>query len=218
MGAMPISHVCLGCGDDLAHLRPGPDPHYGLRVVVCPACGAASVRTREPLIAGWRYARRLTSAALLCLAHGVLVGFLAAMCFAFSIRIFLLRDQSTAELRGSLAFVIASSVFAGLWMGVSMPHRGPLVRAAVWAAALLLIEALVAAVALTSAPWRPNDSAGPLDELPTYGALAALILGSAMLVLAAEVIAVPCRFLLNFAASALFRWRRRRAQLRRSGL
>lgn len=34
----------MGCGGELASLRAAPDPHYHLPIVVCPACGTASVR------------------------------------------------------------------------------------------------------------------------------------------------------------------------------
>ncbi|MEM8757009.1 MAG: hypothetical protein AAGF47_04420 [Planctomycetota bacterium] len=46
---MIASHPCTGCGLDVRTVAAPPDPHYGLPVVVCPRCGAASVRRRSRL-------------------------------------------------------------------------------------------------------------------------------------------------------------------------
>ena len=56
---MAVAHVCISCGTSLTRIRPGLDPHYGLRVVVCPGCGTACVRRRDPLVAGWRRFREI---------------------------------------------------------------------------------------------------------------------------------------------------------------
>ncbi|MFG0259296.1 MAG: hypothetical protein ACF8LK_03000 [Phycisphaerales bacterium JB041] len=51
---MARSHICLGCGTELAHLAAPPDRHYGLPVVVCPRCTLASVRRPFGGRARWR--------------------------------------------------------------------------------------------------------------------------------------------------------------------
>lgn len=215
---MPISHVCQGCGEDLAALRPGPDPHYGLRVIVCPRCRLASVRTREPMIAGWRYGRRLVGASLLGLGHAVFFGGALALGFAGLLRLlFSLSPGAGVDLRGSALVAGVAAFLGGVWMGISMPHRGVAVRAGVWAAALLLCTGLLLAVCTLSAPWREVDPADLLEQPALYGRLALGALASAALVAAAESVAAPARFLLRFGASSLFRFRRNRARLRRSG-
>lgn len=48
------SHICLGCGTELAHVAAPPDRHYGLPVVVCPRCTLACVRRPFAGRARWR--------------------------------------------------------------------------------------------------------------------------------------------------------------------
>jgi len=56
---MAIAHVCLGCGFDLARVRAFREPHYGLPLVVCPRCQAATTRRRHPLWSAFRRFKRL---------------------------------------------------------------------------------------------------------------------------------------------------------------
>lgn len=218
MWAMPISHVCQGCGEDLAALRPGPDPHYGLPVIVCPNCRLASVRTREPLITGWRYGRRLLGAVLLTAGHTAFFGGAVALGFSALLRLlFSLGPNQGDDLRGSALIAGAAAFFGGVWMGVSMPHRGIAARAGMWAAGLLLCTGLLFAVCTLTAPWREVNPADLLEQPAVYGRLVLAALASAALVVAAEAVAAPARFVLRFGVSSLFRFRRTRARLRRSG-
>lgn len=80
---MAISHICLGCGADLAGERASPEPHYGLWIVACPRCGRVAARRWTRVLWQRRRARRVRAAlvalgsrmALLLLATAaVLVG------------------------------------------------------------------------------------------------------------------------------------------------
>lgn len=87
---MPISHTCPNCCAELGAIRALPDPVYGLRVVVCPGCATACVRTKHPEARFWRDRRRRRSAIhrlsitlvfvagswllLIALAHGIARG------------------------------------------------------------------------------------------------------------------------------------------------
>jgi hypothetical protein len=44
-----ISHVCMGCGLDLARVRAAPDPHYGLPLVTCPRCAGLFALALAPI-------------------------------------------------------------------------------------------------------------------------------------------------------------------------
>ena len=58
MGVVAKSHICPSCLTELARIRAVLDVHYGLPIVVCPSCSAATVRTRHPDIEFWRGVRR----------------------------------------------------------------------------------------------------------------------------------------------------------------
>lgn len=60
--SVAISHICTGCGTDLARERAGPEPHYGLWIVECPGCGGVAVRRRHRQLANRRRARRWRTA------------------------------------------------------------------------------------------------------------------------------------------------------------
>ncbi len=77
---MAISHLCLGCGFDLARVRTRPDPHYALPLVVCPDCGDAAVRRVHPLQLGWRAFLRVPASIIaLVIQLGLLSGAAAAV-------------------------------------------------------------------------------------------------------------------------------------------
>lgn len=220
---MPISHVCQGCGEDLAALRPGPDPHYGLRVIVCPHCRLASVRTREPLLAGWRAARRFVSALALSLLHAAVLIPLAVtfgMLAGAEIGYLLAPGQRwlpTGRHLHMAWFLIGTAGAAGAWMGVTMPHRSPLQRAAAWLGLLAGPLALVAAIVLLSAPWRADRGEEALESPILYLGVLALVVASCPVVLATEPLARFGRFVLAALVSGVFRWRRNRARTLRSG-
>lgn len=221
MGVMPISHVCQGCGEDLAALRPGPDPHYGLRVVVCPSCRLASVRTREPLIAGWRFARRLVGAALLSAAHLAVVPTLAFGVIwtgGLAETTWQHPDEFKPLRVGTLLIMAAAqSLAAGVWLGVTVTHRPAWQRAAIWGSLLVLLVALGLLAVWATSPWRAPDPREPVLDLAAAGRSAAFIVASVLMVFIADLPAAAGRYIQKFLVQSLFRWRRGRARLRRSG-
>ncbi|MCZ6837075.1 MAG: hypothetical protein O7G85_14960 [Planctomycetota bacterium] len=50
---MPIAHVCQQCGEGMARVRTQREPHYGLRVVICPKCDWTCVRRKPPATVAW---------------------------------------------------------------------------------------------------------------------------------------------------------------------
>lgn len=82
---MAIAHVCVKCGWDLARVRPQREPHYGLNLVRCPRCGAASVRRQHPIRAAWRKFRRFDFAMTLVFLRLVAVATLTLLCAAGSV-------------------------------------------------------------------------------------------------------------------------------------
>lgn len=75
---MAISHACPRCGTSLTRVRAPLDPIYGLAIVICPGCRAASVRRRPPAAAAWRKFclafAAARAAAFACLAAAVICG------------------------------------------------------------------------------------------------------------------------------------------------
>lgn len=220
---MPISHVCTGCGTDLAQLRAEPDPRYGLRVVVCPRCQSATVRTREPMIAGWRHARRFVAAGVLALTHLALLPVLSVaftgFAYAQSARWI---DPTAKRLVNDpdaplMLILMAFALLAGLWLGLTVTHRSVLARVGVWYGMLAMPILIVAMLAVRSRPDRPYIP-GAVEAQPmfvVYGL--AIAAGSGVVVALAEIPAWMGRLLGRMAGSVLFRWRRNAVRRRRSG-
>jgi len=82
---MAIAHVCVQCGRDLARVRPQREPHYGLNLLRCPTCGAASVRRVHPVQGGWRRFRRLDFVATMIFLRLVGISTLTLFCALSSI-------------------------------------------------------------------------------------------------------------------------------------
>ena len=58
---MPRNHVCLRCCTDSGWSAPRREPHYGLLLSTCNACGSAEIvrpGRHHPLVRGWRTARK----------------------------------------------------------------------------------------------------------------------------------------------------------------
>lgn len=70
---VPQSQTCPSCLTELARIRAIPDPYYGLPIVVCPTCKAASVRTRHHDIEFWRGFRRFHSVLRIVFAKALLM-------------------------------------------------------------------------------------------------------------------------------------------------
>ncbi|MDQ7013330.1 MAG: hypothetical protein Q9O74_05460 [Planctomycetota bacterium] len=80
---MARSHICMGCGKELARLRAPPDPHYGLPVVVCPGCGLACVRRPRGGLARWHTFLRALGAGLKLVGGGMLLVAVLALGLVF---------------------------------------------------------------------------------------------------------------------------------------
>lgn len=227
---MAISHVCMACGEDLAGIRPGPEPHYGLCVVACPECARPSVRGRDEVRDWWRAARMRVGAVLLLAAHAAVLGSLGMIASIGSLMV------GTEAVRGrvprpkdwvGIAMLLGIvPMVAGIWLGLTMPRRRVLMRTGVWVAASLTPLVVVVGFQGYQAivhrwydsewihPW-PHEM-GAIGIRP-YLAWAGLVV----------VTAVPCalgalpgmfvRFIWTMSESALFRRRRRAARKQRSG-
>ena len=76
---MAIAHVCLGCGFDLARVRAGADPHYGLPLIICPQCTTATIRRKHPLQKGFRFCLRLDWTLFILVAQVLALLFMLGM-------------------------------------------------------------------------------------------------------------------------------------------
>ena len=215
---MPASHVCPDCGTDLARLHALPDPHYGLRLVRCPRCERVCVRARDPLKVLWRSLRVRAAAALLMLGHGVVllgmaIGF-AAVAIDPLTRAF--RRNNTRE---QMEIVIAMAILAGIasfWLGLAAPHRRLFERAGVWISvhAIGLACAFVFAQLLHAADLDTSPRVGPNPLVVWAGAAA----GSLAVIMLTEPLVMLGRAAWRVGASGIFRLRRRRAKILRSGV
>lgn len=141
------AHICIQCGLSLARVHAPPDPHYGLPVVVCPRCHAASVRrpfagdaTRRAAVRAWHTAARLFIRLVLLLAAsaitvgmtGEIAGKLERACRRQPLYALLLpddhgtRDRLASELAREGTVVVGvwalAWVATGLTAGVTFPH------------------------------------------------------------------------------------------------
>jgi hypothetical protein len=76
---MAIAHVCLGCGYDLARVRPQREPHYRLPLIACPRCGTHCVRVDHPILVRWRNAKRVLLSLAVLLAQAAMATGLAML-------------------------------------------------------------------------------------------------------------------------------------------
>jgi len=74
-----MSHHCISCGNDLSWIRAVPDPHYGLPVVVCPACDVACTRRKPPIFTAIRRFKAARRTAVTLLAQFLTLALLAGM-------------------------------------------------------------------------------------------------------------------------------------------
>jgi hypothetical protein len=221
--AMPISHVCTGCGVDLADRRARPEPHYGLWVVVCPGCRVAAVRTRGPLITGYRFARRCLAAGTLAFLHVVVLGVLS---LAFNVVALAqaarwidpsVRRLTTDPDAPLLTILIVTASLAGLWLGLTVIHRSVLARVGLWLGILAVPLSIISLMVLLTRPLRETTAASVEDHPMFLVSAYAVAAGSAFIVVLAEAPASVGRFLARTMRSSLFRWRRERVRRRRSG-
>lgn len=158
-----MSHVCLGCGWELARVRALPEARYGLCLVTCPRCDASAVRRPDALVAAyrrWRGVRR--SVLALARQGGLMVLFVLGLAGAIAGNVNELLDLRATPLdavravlsadlnsrlrdwilnEGLFGFVLwgALAVAAGVWLTAGLRHLSRSVWL-VWAAALLIVS------------------------------------------------------------------------------
>ncbi len=142
---MAISHLCFGCGFDLARVRICPDPHYALPLVVCPDCGEAAVRRVHPLQIGWRaFLRFKTSIITLVVQLGLLTGAAAAViavcveCERWA-RGNMIATASEEMIFGLLAFGVVP-IALGAWLSGGLGHLG---RIRAWSVFTVLVAGVI---------------------------------------------------------------------------
>ncbi len=169
---MAISHVCMGCGLDLARVRAAPEPHYGLPLVTCPRCAGACVR-RHPSRIGWRGARRLRRAAAgLAAQVAILLGSAAITTIAsismaverFTPRtvaqdfMAVLRGDEDLLMSGPLVAAVALlgwAVLVGLWLSATLRHLGVPRAILLWGA---VVQALILATGIVQLAFDRADT------------------------------------------------------------
>jgi len=233
---MAMSHICRGCGRELARVRPVADPDLGLRVVVCPGCAAATVRRRDAVIDGYRRARRVWIS-LSALAAQLLFAVLLMLVVVASIGT--LEGFWVHRAHGSLAgladsfaetganriewiavpvMLALAAVALGAWLTSCFPHWR---RTRLWAAAgvvllFVLFFRLLVQLAILD-PLHHLTGLGSGYERPEI----VLRLGLAAAVLVIAPAGIPLGHLLCWVAAGVgvqrrARYRRSRRRLRES--
>lgn len=142
---MAISHLCLGCGFDLARVRTRPDPHYALPLVVCPDCGEAAVRRVHPHQVGWRaFLRVKASIIALVIQLGLLSGAAAAVIGVCVEGERWARGNLIATSRQEMTFgLIAFGVVpiaVGAWLSGGLGHLG---RIRAWSLFTIVVAGVI---------------------------------------------------------------------------
>ncbi len=193
---MAISHVCLGCGLDLARVRAAPDPHYGLPLVVCPRCGAACVRVHPSRI-GWRGTRRVRRATAGLAAQSAIILASAAITTTAAIAMaverfnpraaveeFIAVVQGEEDLMTTGALLVAGALLAlgalvGLWLSATLRHMGAPRAILLWGAVVqaMVLATLIVQLATVRAGTHPSHPAevATLELWPRVAAAAGLI-------------------------------------------
>lgn len=227
---MAIVHVCIGCGLDLARVRPVRDAQLDLPVVTCPRCGWACVRRLHPLRRFARQSRRAARAAALLAIQLILVLGLAigsVACARGIIETFfrtplpLGRDEWVALALMGVLFPL----IVGTWLEAGLPHWR---RWAAWSAFALLALVLAGCASMVEAYqsviWRnvgPGDWTASRLAYAWFAAEGALIRylpGLAWIMLTSLAGIAPGRWtagLIDSARRHLWRARRRRRRLAR---
>lgn len=140
---MPTHHACHACGHDLSRIRALADPHYALPVVTCPTCRTSTVRRRDPVVAGYRRARRVGRALLTILVQCSVVALVTTAGVALIsniaytahwehrgnplttllLRSYELRADASGPALGILtASLLLVGLFAGAWIRSALRH------------------------------------------------------------------------------------------------
>ncbi len=125
---MAVSHLCLNCGTDLAHIRARREEHYNLPLVTCPECSTTVVRRQHPVqeqwrsllrlktALGWLTAQSITAAGLLAAVTGLCIGFRYALAHNEV-------DFSNSDtVIGTAAMFILLPLAVGIWLTAGLSH------------------------------------------------------------------------------------------------
>lgn len=194
-----IHHACPSCGRHLSRVRAPADPVYGLAVVVCPGCGEASVRRRDPMVAGYRAACKAGRAGLAVLIQHVVVCSVVLLSVlliantAYSshadyghtpVAVLLfhpsqLRPENVGpELLILMVFLAGLALFAGVWTRSALAHlNGWWVLAAATAAPVGFLLSFGVLFLLwdrlggTGVPWGDAETLDRVPEILTAGGM-----------------------------------------------
>ena len=226
---MAIAHVCVHCGRDLARVRPQREPHYGLNLVRCPGCGAASVRRRHPVWHGWRTFRRLDFALTMIFLRFLGIASMTVLCAFGAILTIALASElerpgatlSREMLLFLLLFYLLLPLTLGTFLRTAFAHVAPW---KMWVGWLVWMTAVVCVISLHPLESQMDPRGVLGGELSMfrwvfYGCLFIVVPGVAAIV-ALLILALPGIFTGNLLlrlrdalASAKWRWRRKRLRL-----
>lgn len=223
---MAISHICLDCGLDLARVRSSREPHYGLPLVQCPSCGAASVRRRHPLVVAWRRFGRVGFALMAGLLQLLLLAAFTALTMVFCV--IAASQLHSGELPGPndpvarsiiLTLAVVLSFGIGIWLTAGLSHwRRPIAWMAFscWMAVLMSLDALIVPALIAGMDELVDDHVAMpfrIEQLPWRFALFG---GMMAIALAGIPLGHGFERLVHAARRQL--WRNRRRRWRRRGI
>jgi len=228
---MAIAHICLGCGWDLARVRPVPDPRYALPLIVCPRCQKATTRARHPIWIAFRKFRRL-DLTITALGIQIAMAILLTIFTPFSSLAMVVgingaqRGAYDSDLWWYYFWPLAViGPLTGAWLTAGFPHITRWRAFLGWYAYLCLIVligwfwvAVETGINLRFMAIGADSQHWPVLIMATVGYLAHVAMMGAVMVTA--IAGIPLGWgvqsLLRNARSALWRRRRRRLRLRSS--
>jgi len=148
---MPLSQCCRNCGVDLARIRPRTDPHYGLRLITCPACQCCDVRDRRPVTRAIDRMIRTTASIRGLLLQVAALAFFLPVLIATRERLTYILPEGPPDLPPRetalfLAFCSLLTMGYGAWLTMAMGHLGR------WRA-LLIGSGSLLILSLFMLPW-----------------------------------------------------------------
>lgn len=215
---MAAAHVCPCCGAALTRMRPQPDPHYGLPLVLCPGCGRAAVRRRDLLQQAWRQGVRANRAlGVLCTQALVIVG-LAAAALGWVTTLASLPPtwRTVQDERWLLLAAAATCLLTGIWLTAGLSHWRRWVAFVAWTMLLAILVALDGWLVSTAAPLLAVKGVTLLPGAPdVFRLLERLEIVALMIVVTALGIPAGMGILRLHATNRSLRFRRRRRRFRR---
>ena len=227
---MAIAHICAKCGRDLARVRPQREPHYGLNLVRCPKCSAASVRRKHPIWDGWQRFRRLDFALTLIGLRIIGIGTITAWCTAGCILTLALLSEIEVSHRMPretglfmVIFYVLLPLLLGTFLTAAFAHIPRWKMWLGWLVWMMVILFIVSAHGPIDPQFdpRPNpeDIDGPIWPWLLRGGLF-IVLPASLAMIAMLICALPGlligRALLRLRDAlgrAKWRWRRKRLRL-----